>query len=71
MSRRHLLHQIPADNKLAAGVRAFKFRELDRHSLELIWFLQGKGKAKWQQKSNDLFWVLTIAQLVLRIQKKV
>ena len=45
---------IPDDNP-AAGVKAFKFRELDSHSLELIWFPKGKGQAKWQRSSNDLF----------------
>ena len=44
---------MPDDNKLAAGVRAFKFRELNHHSLELIWFPQDQGKDKWQQNSND------------------
>ncbi|WP_019506121.1 VOC family protein [Pleurocapsa sp. PCC 7319] len=46
---------IPDDNKLAAGVRAFKFRELNHHSLELIWFPQDKGKEKWHQNNNDIF----------------
>lgn len=46
---------MPDNNKLAAGVRAFKFRELNHHSLELIWFPQDKGKDKWQQNSDDLF----------------
>ena len=40
---------MPEDNQLAAGVKAFKFRELNRHSLEIIWFPEGKGKDKWQQ----------------------
>ena len=46
---------IPKDNKLAAGVQAFKFRELNHHSLELIWFPEDKGKDKWQHSSNELF----------------
>lgn len=46
---------MPDDNKLAAGVRAFKFRELNHHSLELIWFPEDKGKDKWHNSSNDLF----------------
>ena len=46
---------IPEDNELAAGIKAFKFRDRDRHGLELIWFPQDKGKAKWQQDTNDLF----------------
>ena len=46
---------IPDDNPMAAGVRAFKFRDSDRHSLELIWFPEDKGKAKWQQDTDNLF----------------
>ena len=46
---------MPEDNTLAAGVRAFKFRELNNHSLELIWFPEDKGKDKWHQNKNDLF----------------
>ena len=46
---------IPDDNNLAGGVRAFKFRELDCHSLELIWFPEDKGQDKWQQNSANLF----------------
>ena len=44
-----------SDDKLAAGVRAFKFRELNHHSLELIWFPEAKGKDKWHHPGNDLF----------------
>lgn len=46
---------IPDDNTLAGGVRAFKFRELNHHSLELIWFPKDKGKDKWHQNNKDLF----------------
>lgn len=46
---------MPVDNFLAAGVRAFKFRDSDRHSLELIWFPRDKGKDKWQTNSDALF----------------
>ena len=46
---------MPADNDLAAGVKAFKFRDPDFHSLEIIWFPQDKGKEKWQQNTDDLF----------------
>lgn len=46
---------IPPDNKASAGVRAFKFKDPDRHPLELIWFPADKGQDKWHQKSESLF----------------
>ncbi len=38
---------IPPQNKPSAGVRAFKFKDLDGHNLELIWFPDDKGQDKW------------------------
>ncbi len=32
----------------AAGIKAFYFRDLEGHNLELIWFPPEKGAAKWQ-----------------------
>lgn len=46
---------IPPDNKASAGVRAFKFKDPDRHPLELIWFPADKGQDKWHHKSERLF----------------
>ena len=46
---------IPPDNEASAGVRAFKFKDLDRHNLELIWFPPDKGKDKWHQQTDRLF----------------
>jgi catechol 2,3-dioxygenase-like lactoylglutathione lyase family enzyme len=46
---------IPPGNKEASYIQAFKFRDPDRHPLELIWFPQGKGQKKWHQKSDRLF----------------
>lgn len=46
---------IPPGNKEAAYIQAFKFRDLDRHPLELIWFPPDKGQEKWHQKSDRLF----------------
>ena len=40
---------IPPDNRASAGVRAFKFKDPDRHDLELIWFPSDKGQTKWHQ----------------------
>lgn len=46
---------IPPDNLPAAGIRAFKFKDPDRHDLEIIWFPPGKGQAKWHQNCDRLF----------------
>ena len=46
---------IPPSNKASAGVRAFKFKDPDRHSLELIWFPPDKGQNKWHQHTDRLF----------------
>lgn len=43
---------IPLSNPASAGVRAFKFKDPDRHPLELIWFPPDKGQAKWHQSVN-------------------
>jgi catechol 2,3-dioxygenase-like lactoylglutathione lyase family enzyme len=43
---------IPPGNQASAGVRAFKFKDPDRHNLELIWFPPDKGQDKWHQKSG-------------------
>jgi catechol 2,3-dioxygenase-like lactoylglutathione lyase family enzyme len=44
--------QIPDWNKAAAGVRAFYFRDPDRHNLEVIYFPPGKGDPRWQSKDR-------------------
>lgn len=46
---------IPPSNIEAAYIQAFKFRDLDRHPLELICFPPGKGQKKWHQASESLF----------------
>jgi catechol 2,3-dioxygenase-like lactoylglutathione lyase family enzyme len=46
---------LPSWNHAAAGIRAFYFRDPDNHSLELIYFPQGKGNPRWQQPSTALF----------------
>ena len=46
---------IPPDNEASAGVRAFKFKDPDRHDLELIWFPPDKGQDKWHQHTERLF----------------
>jgi len=46
---------IPPSNEASAGVRAFKFKDPNRHDLELIWFPPDKGKDKWHQNTARLF----------------
>jgi catechol 2,3-dioxygenase-like lactoylglutathione lyase family enzyme len=43
---------IPASNRAAAGIKAYKFRDPDGHPLELLYFPPGKGSARWQDKSR-------------------
>ena len=46
---------IPPSNQAAAGIKAFKFKDPDRHSLELIWFPPDKGQDKWHRQTDSLF----------------
>jgi len=41
--------RLPDWNPNAAGIRAFYFRDPDRHVLEVIWFPAGKGDPRWKQ----------------------
>jgi catechol 2,3-dioxygenase-like lactoylglutathione lyase family enzyme len=43
--------ELPAWNPAAGGIKAFYFRDPDRHVLELIWFPPGKGAARWHAKA--------------------
>lgn len=47
--------RLPDWNKNAGGIRAFYFRDPDGHSLEILWFPQGKGDPKWQKADGRLF----------------
>jgi catechol 2,3-dioxygenase-like lactoylglutathione lyase family enzyme len=46
---------LPAWNKNAGGIKAFYFRDPDGHNLEVLWFPEGKGAAKWHRPGDDLF----------------
>ena len=46
---------LPEWNRNAAGIKAFYFRDLDNHVLEIISFPPGKGDPKWQRRNGDLF----------------
>ena len=39
----------------AAGISAFYFQDPDRHNLEIIYFPEGKGNPKWQNKKDKIF----------------
>jgi len=46
--------ELPAWNSNAGGIKAFYFRDPDRHVLEVIWFPPGKGAARWHQSGKDV-----------------
>lgn len=46
---------LPAWNKNAGGIRAFYFKDPDGHALEVLQFPEGKGAAKWHEKTDKLF----------------
>ena len=46
---------LPKWNKNAGGIKAFYFRDPDNHVLEILWFPEDKGLAKWNRPGSDLF----------------
>lgn len=42
--------RLPDWNKNAGGIKAFYFRDPDKHALEILQFPEGKGAAKWHSK---------------------
>jgi len=47
--------RLPDWNKNAGGIKAFYFRDPDKHWLEILQFPEGKGDPKWHQPSDKLF----------------
>lgn len=47
--------RLPDWNKNAGGIKAFYFRDPDRHYLEILQFPEGKGDPKWHQANDKLF----------------
>ncbi len=43
---------LPDWNPNAGGIKAFYFRDLDGHFLEIIWFPRGKGDPRWQDATR-------------------
>src|SRR6202008_4729594 len=46
--------RLPDWNKNAGGIKAFYFRDPDKHWLDILQFPEGKGDAKWQ-RTDRLF----------------
>jgi catechol 2,3-dioxygenase-like lactoylglutathione lyase family enzyme len=44
---------LPEWNTNAAGIKAFYFRDPERHVLEIIWFPPGKGDSNWQRLAHS------------------
>jgi catechol 2,3-dioxygenase-like lactoylglutathione lyase family enzyme len=44
--------RLPDWNKNAGGIKAFYFRDPDKHWLEILQFPEGKGDAKWQRRDR-------------------
>jgi catechol 2,3-dioxygenase-like lactoylglutathione lyase family enzyme len=44
--------RLPDWNKNAAGIKAFYFKDPDKHALEILQFPDGKGAEKWHSKSS-------------------
>ena len=47
--------RLPEWNKNAAGIKAFYFKDPDKHALEILQFPAGKGDAKWHHATDKLF----------------
>ncbi len=47
--------RLPDWNKNAGGIKAFYFKDLDEHPVEVLYFPEDKGDAKWHRKSDRLF----------------
>jgi catechol 2,3-dioxygenase-like lactoylglutathione lyase family enzyme len=58
--------RLPDWNPNAGGIRAFYFRDPDRHTLELIQFPPGKGDPRWQRADGRLFLGIDHTAIVAR-----
>jgi catechol 2,3-dioxygenase-like lactoylglutathione lyase family enzyme len=47
--------RLPDWNPNAGGIRAFYFKDLDGHPLEILWFPPGKGDPRWHRPTDRLF----------------
>jgi catechol 2,3-dioxygenase-like lactoylglutathione lyase family enzyme len=58
--------RLPDWNPGAGGIRAFYFRDPDRHFLEILEFPPGKGLAKWHGPGDALFLGIDHTAIVVR-----
>ena len=58
--------RLPDWNKNAGGIRAFYFKDPDGHPVEVLWFPEGKGQAKWHQKTDRIFLGIDHTAIVVR-----
>jgi catechol 2,3-dioxygenase-like lactoylglutathione lyase family enzyme len=61
---------IPESNSGAAGIKAIKFQDPERHDLELLFFPPGKGEPIWQKPTNKLFLGLSHTAMTVGDTKK-
>jgi len=47
--------RLPDWNKNAAGIKAFYFKDPDKHPVEILQFPDGKGDSKWHQNGGRIF----------------
>ncbi len=57
---------LPEGNPDAGGIRAFYFKDPDGHALEIIWFPEGKGDARWRVPTDRLFLGIDHTAIVVR-----
>jgi catechol 2,3-dioxygenase-like lactoylglutathione lyase family enzyme len=60
--------RLPDWNPGAGGIRAFYFKDPDRHVLELIWFPPGKGDPRWQEGGAGRPLVLGIDHTAIAVE---
>lgn len=58
--------RLPDWNKKAGGIRAFYFKDPDRHVLEILQFPSDKGDSKWHRASEGLFLGIDHTAIVVR-----
>ncbi len=57
---------LPAWNPNAGGIKAFYFKDPDRHNLEILQFPPDKGATKWHQPNPPLFEGIDHSAIVVR-----
>jgi catechol 2,3-dioxygenase-like lactoylglutathione lyase family enzyme len=58
--------RLPDWNPNAGGIKAFYFKDPDRHTLEILEFPVGKGAERWQRRTGALFLGIDHTAIVVR-----